>query len=47
MDMVIIYVHLFGVLYVAWCDFKIDPTKEQNQILCKSQKKWDGDPGND
>jgi hypothetical protein len=25
----------------------MDPTKEQHQILCKSRKKSDGDPGND
>jgi hypothetical protein len=25
----------------------MDPTKQQHQILCKSQKKYDGDPGND
>jgi hypothetical protein len=25
----------------------MDPTKEKHQILCKSRKKCDGDPGND
>jgi hypothetical protein len=25
----------------------MDPTKEQHQMLCKSRKKCDGDPGND
>lgn len=35
------YVLLFGVLYLAWCNFAMDPTKEQWVCirLCKSQKK--------
>jgi hypothetical protein len=39
------YVLLFGVVYLASCYFAMDPTKEQHQILCNSQKKFDGDPG--
>jgi hypothetical protein len=41
--MLIFYVLLFGVLYLACCDFTMDPTKEQRQILCKSWKECDGD----
>jgi hypothetical protein len=42
----IFYVLIFGVLYMALCGFAMDPTKE-HQILCKSRKKCDRDPGND
>jgi hypothetical protein len=38
---------LYGVVYLAWCNFAMDPTEEQHQILCKSHKKCDEDPGND
>jgi hypothetical protein len=38
--MLIFYVLLFGVVYLAWWDFKMDPTIEQHQIFCKSRKKW-------
>jgi hypothetical protein len=41
------YVISFGAVYLAWCDFAMDPTKEQHQIVCKSLKKCDEDPGND
>jgi hypothetical protein len=44
---VIFYALLFGVTYLAQCGFVIDPTKEQCQILCRSQKNCDGDPGSD
>jgi hypothetical protein len=27
------YVLSLGVMYLAWCDFAIDPTKEQRQIM--------------
>jgi hypothetical protein len=37
---------LFGIVYLASSNFVMDPTKEQNKILCKSQK-YDEDPGND
>jgi hypothetical protein len=43
-DVLIYYVPLFGVLYLAWCNFAMGPTKK-HQILCKSRKKCDGDPG--
>jgi hypothetical protein len=33
-------IFLFGVMYLAWCDFMKDTTKEWHQILCKSWKKW-------
>jgi hypothetical protein len=32
------YVLPLGVVYLAWCDFAMDSTKEQHQILCKSRK---------
>jgi hypothetical protein len=41
------YVLLFGVVYLALLDFPMDPTKEQHQILYKSLKKCNEDPGND
>jgi hypothetical protein len=47
MDVLNFYVLLFGVAYLVWWDFAMDPTKKQHQILCRSWKKWDGDPGND
>jgi hypothetical protein len=43
-DVLIFYVLLFGVLYLAWCDFVTDPTKEQHKILHKSRKKCNGGP---
>jgi hypothetical protein len=46
-DVLILYVPLFTVLYPAWCDFAMDPTKEQHQIWFKYRKKWDEDPAND
>jgi hypothetical protein len=46
MDVLFFYVLLFGILYMALCDFAMDPTKE-HQILCNSRKKCDRDPGND
>jgi hypothetical protein len=46
-DVLNFYVLLFGVLYLAWCDFVMDLTKEQRQILCKVWEKCDRDPGND
>jgi hypothetical protein len=47
--MLIFYVLLFGVVQVnlARCDFVMVPTKEQHQILSRSQKKCDGDHAND
>jgi hypothetical protein len=38
---------LHSPFYLESCDFRIDPTKEQYQILCRSWKKCDGDPGSD
>jgi hypothetical protein len=37
---------LFGIVYLVWCDFAKDPTKE-HQILRSSRKRGAGDPGND
>jgi hypothetical protein len=34
-------------MYLVRRDFVMDPTNEQHQILCKSQKTCKGDPGND
>jgi hypothetical protein len=42
-DVLISYVLLFEVVYLTWCDFAMDPTEDQYQIL----EKCDGDPGND
>jgi hypothetical protein len=39
------YVLLFGLIYLDWCDFVMNLTKEKHQILCKSLKDCDGDPG--
>jgi hypothetical protein len=44
-DVLIFYVLLFEVVYLARSDFVKDPTKEQHQILCKSKTKCD--PSND
>jgi hypothetical protein len=33
------YILSFGVVYLACCDFVMDSTKEQQQILFKSRKK--------
>jgi hypothetical protein len=46
-EVLILYVLLFGVMYLAWCDFALDPTKKHPQNLCKSEgeKKLEGDPG--
>jgi hypothetical protein len=41
------YVLLFGVVFLARCDFAIDPTASVHQMLCKSRKKCDEDFGND
>jgi hypothetical protein len=41
--MLIFCAHLFGVMYLAWCDFMMNPTKEEHQILSISRKKCDGD----
>jgi hypothetical protein len=30
------YVLLFAFVYMAWCDFVVDPTKEQHLFSCKS-----------
>jgi hypothetical protein len=38
-DVLIFYVRLFGVAYVTWWDFAIDPTTEQHQIWYKSREK--------
>jgi hypothetical protein len=46
-DVLILYVLLFGVVYLTWCNFVMDPTASVYQILCKSRKKWDGDPDSD
>jgi hypothetical protein len=46
-DVLILYVLVIGVVYLAWRDFAMDPTKEQHHILCKSRKKCDRDPGTD
>jgi hypothetical protein len=46
-EALIFYVLLFGVAYLASRDLAMYSTKEQHQILCKSRKKLDGDPGND
>jgi hypothetical protein len=42
-----LYVLLFGDVYLALCDFATDPTANVHQILSKSQKKCEGDRGND
>jgi hypothetical protein len=34
-------------VYLTWCDFAVVLTKEQHQMLCKSQKMCDRVPGND
>jgi hypothetical protein len=39
------FVPLFGVVYLALCDFAIEPTKEQQ--VCKSLQECDWDSGND
>jgi hypothetical protein len=36
MDVLISYVLLFGVVYLAWCDFAMDPTKERHS----GKKAW-------
>jgi hypothetical protein len=33
-----LYVILFGVVCLSWCDFAMDLTKEHHQILCRSGK---------
>jgi hypothetical protein len=33
------YVFLFGVVYLAWCDFEVDPTESVHQMLCKISDK--------
>jgi hypothetical protein len=33
-----LYALSFGAVHLAWCDFAMDPAKEQHQILCKSRK---------
>jgi hypothetical protein len=35
-DVLIFYVILFGVVYLAWCDFTMDWTVSVHQMLCKS-----------
>jgi hypothetical protein len=45
-DVLVFYVFLFGVVYLAWWGFAMEPTKEKRQILYKSRKKCDGDFGN-
>jgi hypothetical protein len=47
MDVLIVYVLLFGIVYLASSDFAMDPTTSVHQILCKSRKERDGDPSND
>jgi hypothetical protein len=42
-DMLIFYILLFGLVYLAWWDFAMDLTKEQHQMLCKSWKKCNTD----
>jgi hypothetical protein len=32
------YFLLFGVVYLAWWDFAMDPTKKLYKIFCKSLK---------
>jgi hypothetical protein len=34
-DVLISYVLLFEVVYLTWCNFVMDPPKDQNQILGK------------
>jgi hypothetical protein len=38
------YVLLFRVVYLAWSDFVMDPTKEQHQILGKILNQCNRDP---
>jgi hypothetical protein len=45
-DVLIFYIVLFGVVYLARRDFEMDRTKEQDYIFSKARKKYDGDPGN-
>jgi hypothetical protein len=40
-DVLIVYVLLLGVIYLAWRDFAMDLTNEQHQMLCKSLKKFE------
>jgi hypothetical protein len=37
---------LFEVMYLAWCDFTMDLITGMHQMLCRSWKKCDRDPGN-
>jgi hypothetical protein len=37
-DVLIFYVLLFGVVYLAWCNFVMDLTSSVYKILCKSGK---------
>jgi hypothetical protein len=46
-DVPIFYVLLFGVVYLAWCDFAMDSSASVHQILCKSRKSCYGDSVND
>jgi hypothetical protein len=46
MDVLISYVLLFGVMYLPWFDFSMDPTASVHQILYKFQEKCDRTPGN-
>jgi hypothetical protein len=39
MELLIINILLFGVVYQAWYDFVMDSTDNVHQILCKSRKK--------
>jgi hypothetical protein len=33
------YALLFGVVYLPWCDFAIDPTNEHHQIFVQISEK--------
>jgi hypothetical protein len=46
MDVLINYVLLFGVVNLDSCHFAMDPTAIVLQIVYKSSKNCDGDPGN-
>jgi hypothetical protein len=45
-DGLIIYVPLFGDIYLARCNLTIDPTANMHQILCKSRKRCNRHHGN-
>jgi hypothetical protein len=43
----ILYVLLFVVVYLARCHFAMEQAKEKHQILCEVWKMYDRDPGDD